>query len=275
MPTPEDRNRSQGQTWQAPSADVPGEAPAAPDPQTPPLSDLSTTGSSTAPVPTTGFGERRPALSTQHSAALPWTYDEVSHGATVPVTVKVACFLTWVFSGLVALLYIGMLTALLLAEDRIVDYVLDAPEWQRANLDSDLLVPVLWVGCLMFLAWSLGACVLAWFAWRRHNWARWVLVVSAGVTVVAAMFAFPVGVLHQLAAALTVAGLLSAAARAWYASQPWGPGGPSGSQPASQQAPPPAWQSAPPPTPDRYPPLPPQPGQGQQPPQPDDKPPVW
>ena len=79
--------------------------------------------------------------------------------------------------------------------------MLDSPEWQRANLDSDLLVPVLWVGCLMFLGWSLGACVLAWFAWRRHNWARWLLAASAVATVVAAIFAFPVGVLHQPAAA--------------------------------------------------------------------------
>ena len=94
-----------------------------------------------------------------------------------------------------------------------------SPEWQRANLQPDMLVPVLWLGCLMFLGWSLGACVLAWFTWRRHNWARWLLAASAAAALVAALFAFPVGMLHQVAAALTIAGLFAPTSRAWFAEQ--------------------------------------------------------
>lgn len=283
MPSPEDRNRADGDSSEAPTgdrahpADAPVDGSAADGTKTPAASGLSTSGSSTAPVPTTGFGERRPDLASHQATGwLPPTYDEVTRGASVPVTVKISCFLTWVFSGLVALLYAGMLLALVFAEDRIVDYVLDSPEWQRADLDSDLLVPVLWVGCLLFLGWSLGACIFAWFAWRRHNWARWLLAASAATTIVAAFFAFPVGVLHQLAAALTITGLFSAGARTWYARQSWGPGGPMGPPPGG---PPTAWQSAPPPTTDQYPSGPPQPGpdQGQAPPPPQTsgKPPVW
>ena len=50
-----------------------------------------------------------------------------SRGSAVPVTVKVACILTWVFAGVVALLYAGLLVALVVAQDRIVDYVVEVP----------------------------------------------------------------------------------------------------------------------------------------------------
>ena len=70
-------------------------------------------------------------------------------------------------------------------------------------------MPVLWVGCLMFLGWSLGACVLALFTWRRHNWARYLLVASAGAALVASTFAFPVGIAHQIACAVTIGALFS------------------------------------------------------------------
>ena len=65
-------------------------------------------------------------------------------------------------------------------QEPIVDYVRRTPAWQQAeHLDRDMLLPVLWLGCLLFLAWSVGALVLAWFTWRRHNWARYLLAASA------------------------------------------------------------------------------------------------
>jgi hypothetical protein len=190
----------------------------------------------------------------------------------VPVPVKIACLLTWVFSAVVALMYAVILAVLAADSDRLVDYVVASPEWKRANLNPDLLLPVLWVGCLMFLGWALGACLLAWFTWRRHGWARWLLAASAGAAAVAGLFAFPVGLLHQVAAILTIVGLFSAAARSWFAPDltggrhyppgpPNGPGGYPGG-PTDQQGPP-AWSSAPPPGSD--------PGRPPQ----DDKPPVW
>ena len=47
----------------------------------------------------------------------------------MPAAVKIACILTWVFSGLVALMYAGVLVALIAVQDQIVDYVVDSPEW--------------------------------------------------------------------------------------------------------------------------------------------------
>jgi hypothetical protein len=246
-------------------------------PRTPPASSLSTTSSSTQPLATSGFGQRAadPHVH-QDTGWVPPPYAAVVRGAAVPLTVKIACILTWVFAGVVALAYLGVMVALVVAKDQMVDYVVKVPEWQRANFDQDVILPVLWVGCLMFLAWSVGACLLAWFTWRRHNWARWLLVASAAATLVAALFAFPVGILHQLAAALTVGGLLGTAPREWFADRrPPGPppsGGWTPTQPGPQQGQYPAQQ------------YPPQqwPGQDQAPPNgppagppPGGKPPVW
>jgi hypothetical protein len=234
-----------------------------------PASSLSTAGSSTQPVPTPGFGEV-PAqqVPPPDSAWLPPPFEAAAGANAVPVSVRVACILTWVFSGTVALLYAGALVALVALQDRIVDYVAKSPEWQRSELNPDMLVPLLWVGCLMFLGWALGACLLAWFAWRRHNWARWLLAGSAGTSLVAAVFAFPVGIPHMLAAMLAIVGLFSATARQWFSVGP------------SQAGPPPGPGEWPPPQQGQYPTGPPQSDQepGQQPqrtPPSGGKPPVW
>jgi hypothetical protein len=214
---------------------------------------------SDVPPATTGFGQSAVHQDTHVTlsqwgpppgAPVPWGQPT----SAVPVPVKVACLLTWVFSGVVALLYAAVLVALVVAKDKIVDYVVSTPEWQQANLQSDLILPVLWLGCLMFFAWCAGAMVLAWFTWRRHNWARYLLVSSAGAALVAALFAFPVGLPHQIACALTIAGLFSARARAWFARPISGygppPGPPYGSPPGHygppQQGPPPDRQGKPP-----------------------------
>jgi hypothetical protein len=133
--------------------------------------------------------------------------------------VRIACALTWGFSGIVALLYALSVIALLVDRDQIVRYIVDTPAWQQSRLDTDLLVPALWIGTLMFLAWSLGAMVLAWFTWRRQNWARILLAVSAAVVLVLATVAFPVGLVHQVACAFTIGTLFSRPAREWFATQ--------------------------------------------------------
>ena len=118
--------------------------------------------------------------------------------------------LTWVFSGLVALVYVALLFVLVVAKNDIVDYVTGLPEWQQSSISPDMLMPVLWVGSLLFLAWSVGALVLAWFTWRRHNWARYLLVgerrrLAAGL----GLFAFPVSLLHIVACIATIACLFT------------------------------------------------------------------
>lgn len=240
-------------------------------PGAPEVSSLSTSDPSRAPAATSGYGQRPTALAEAPAPAwsgpVPPAYSPPA-STSVPVPVKIACVLTWTFSGVVALMYAALMAVLAADSDRLVDFVVSSPEWERANLDEDLLLPMLWVGCLMFLGWALGACILAWFTWRRHNWARWLLAASAATAMVAALFAFPVGLLHQVAAGLTLVGLFSAASRAWFAPQhsapyyppgpPNGPGGDPAGPPAGQQGPS-AWSGTAPSDPDRQ----------------DDKPPVW
>ena len=247
---PRDRDRlhqpdeTQGEHEAAQGA--PGDAPTdgdAPEARpTPPASQLSTSNSSTQPGATSGFGTRPAAEADPSPAAWPpsttppsTTPGTMTPGAmtpgpmapgqvatrsadpsAVPVPVKIACVLTWVFSGLVALTYAGVLVALIAAQDQIVEFVVDSPEWKQANLPQDLLVPALWLAVLMFLGWALGACVLAWFTWRRHNWARWLLATSAAAAFVVGLLAFPAGILHQLAAALTIVGLFLSTSGAWF-----------------------------------------------------------
>ena len=273
MPRDADRlhqpDQTQGGEDAAPGAegDGPPEGPTEGDvPEarpTPPASQLTTSGSSTQPRATTGFGTG--------SAPTGWppstTPGAMTSGATtpgpmapgqmatwsvdpsaVPVPVKIACALTWVFSGVVALTYAGVLVALIAVQDQIVDYVVAAPEWKQANLPQDLLVPALWIAVLMFLGWALGACVLAWFTWRRHNWARWLLAASAAGAFVVGLLAFPAGLLHSLAAVLTIVGLFLSTSRAWFEQgnqntwqgPPSGPqhGPPPGSPPGSPGGPP-------------------------------------
>ena len=132
--------------------------------------------------------------------------------------VKVACVLTWVFSGLVALLYAGVMVALSWPRTQIVDYVVDSPAWQRANLAARPAragalaglpdVPRLVRRRAACSPGSPGAGTTGPAACSRP---------APAAALVAGLLAFPVGLLHQLAAALTIAGLFGAPARAWFA----------------------------------------------------------
>ena len=188
-----------------------------------------------APRPGSGFDRLRSTTSRRVPGRRPATTQPPGDGelaSAVPASVKIACILTWVFSGLVALMYAGTLIALVTIQDQIVDYVVDQPEWQRANVPDDILLPALWLTCLAMLAWSLGACVLAWFTWRRHNWARWLLATSAAAAFLVGLLAFPFGLLAQLAAVLTIVGLFLSTSRDWF--EPWSAGPP---PPGAEQGP--------------------------------------
>jgi hypothetical protein len=276
MPRQDEGNRPPEQPSDpAPPPDEPARAA---DPtagrQTPPADTLSTAGSSTAPGAMSGFGRTSAPVADQPAAtwppppvgASPYPTVDAARPAT-PATVKAACILTWVFSGMVALLYAGMLVVLAVAQDRVVDAVVKTPAWERANIDQAVLVPVLWIGALLFLAWAVGACVLAVFTWRRHNWARWMLVASAAGVLLIGFLAFPVGVVHQLAAALVIACLFGSAARVWFANDSRTQGPPSGYRGSDQ-----SWQPSP--HPDRPPEDSPR-RPDHQPPPAGGKPPVW
>lgn len=204
------------------------DAPSTPAPPAP-----STASPSSAPGATQGFGRTEqqlpsapPAWAPQQTGQLqgpfpgPWGPPGHAVRPPVPTQVKVACLLTWVFSGGLTALYGLAVLMLVAAPDRLLDAIRDTPEWQRANLPEDVLLPGLWLATLVVLAWTVSACVLAVLVWRRNGWARWLLAISAGFALVLAMFAFPVGLPHQIACAVAIGGLFGPAARAWFAQRP-------------------------------------------------------
>ncbi len=250
MPGASERNQPPEQSSDPvpPPSDGPDHQ-ADPDRQTPPASSLSTAGSSTEPQAMSGFGQSSGLVADQKTenwsapAGAPPYATASTVRPSVPAAVKVACILTWVFSGMVALLYAVMLVILVFAQDRVVDEVVKSPAWERSNLDQDILVPALWIGALLFMAWALGACVVAVFTWRRHNWARWMLAASAACVLLIGFLAFPIGLVHQLVAAFVIASLFGASARVWFANESWTqgpppPGNQGGQRPHHQVRPP-------------------------------------
>jgi hypothetical protein len=237
---------------EAPAQQPPVGPPAPTPPQAPPV-DLSQ-GPSGEPPATSGYGQRPsqqqvsvPREQWAPPTGPPITWQQQPPAAVpMPVMVKLACALTWVFSGIVALIYVVMLFVLVVAKDDIVDYVTGLPEWRQSNLDPGMLMPLLWLGSLLFLAWSVGALVLAFFTWRRQNWARYLLAASAGAAFLAGLFALPVSLVHLLACAVAISGLFTARSRTWFArTQPgyWPPQGP----PPGPPPPGPPAQGPPPP----------------------------
>ncbi len=232
-----------------PPYEPPAPTPTRPEPEERPVPQAgpSTGQPSSQPDASRGFGDAPVQASAYAQPLAPYAEGRVDGTlvtpmgaawdgpARVPGPVRAACIVTWVFAGMVALMYAAVLAVLALAQDQLVDRVVASPAWEQANLERDVLVPVLWIGGLMFLGWSLSSLVLAWFTWRRHNWARYLLMVSAAVALVAGTFAFPFGALHQVACAVVIGLLLSTPARAWFAlarvgwsGPPMGPPGQSG-----------------------------------------------
>ncbi len=259
-----DRPAPSGPTPQAPespvSAPVVGPLSTGQPSQRPPESS----GFGAAPVQQPGVWPGQPAQQ-QVAVAAP-AYAPFASKPPVPGQVRIACLLTWGFSGLVALMYVGVLAFLVIDQDQLVRLLTESEAWAQAGLDESLLVPVLWIGCLLFLGWALGAMALAWLTWRRHNWARYLLVTSAVVAAIAATFAFPIGLVHQIVCVAVVVLLVGSPARAWFAlpegSAPYFPPGPPTSPPVGPTPPEQAPEQAPPAGP----------AAGSR---DDDKPPVW
>ena len=166
------------------------------------------------PRATQGFGQQRPYPGPWH----PTQGAALAEG--VPSGVRLACLATWVFAGVAALAHVAFMVFLVANPDAPVDYLVSQPSWQQFSVPRETVLPAMWVYAVGMVGWSLAACGLAFFTWRRHDWARWLLATSATVAFLVALTAFPVGMLHQLACAFTVGGLFNATSREWFARQP-------------------------------------------------------
>lgn len=193
-----------------------------------PTPHLPAQGSSSGyPAPTQGFGQAPAAgwpAPQQHPA--PAVADRM------PMQVRLACWLTWVGSA-VALFSFGAVAVVLLTDTtRIVDTVVAQPTWDPKLAPREMVVPALWTGLAIMICWALAAIVLAFLTWRRHDWARYLLAVSAGIALLLSFLAFPAGLVHGLACAVSLGALFSVPARAWFRAPrqqtlpPQGPAGP-------------------------------------------------
>jgi hypothetical protein len=139
-----------------------------------------------------------------------------------PNSVLYACLATWVSAGIV-----GALTAvafLVFALDPGMVATMREQDQSVAELgltDSELRTTAL-IGLGLMALWAGVAMLLAFFAYRRHGWARTCLVVSAGVSVAFALTgaALVVPLLPAAAAVTAVYFLLRPDAREWYRSKP-------------------------------------------------------
>jgi len=137
-----------------------------------------------------------------------------------PGGVVAACVLTWVFAGASALVFLLVAALLAVEPDRLVARIEGMSAWQDSGLSASIIVPLMWAAVTFYVGWSLAACLLAVFAWRRHSWARILLVISAAGAVVLCLFAFPVSIVHIIACGATIALLLSSSSNRWYAGRP-------------------------------------------------------
>ena len=132
-----------------------------------------------------------------------------------------ACVITWV-STLTVAGAMGLAALLLLADPSLMDQAIADAEGQGMDLrglSDDELTAATVVVSGVFVVWSLAAAVLAVLAFRRVEWARIVLIVSAalsGLLMLAMAIMAPFLVVLVAAAAITSAFLLRPEVAAWY-----------------------------------------------------------
>lgn len=138
-----------------------------------------------------------------------------------PGRLVAACVITWVASLTVAGA-MGLAALVLLADPSLMDQAIADAEGQGMDLrglSDDELTAATVVVSAVFVLWSLAAAVLAILAFRRVEWARIVLIISAalsGLLMLVMALAAPFLVVLVAAAAVTCALLLRPEVSAWF-----------------------------------------------------------
>ncbi len=110
-----------------------------------------------------------------------WTLPDVKSGSRRPGTVLAAAVVTWAASAIT-----------LLGTASLVMFLMGAGEPILDSFDGSR--PVVVAVAAGIAVWSVAACLLAWWALKGRNWARILLAVSAGATVVVSTSVFWLGV---------------------------------------------------------------------------------
>jgi hypothetical protein len=119
--------------------------------------------------------------------------------------------------------------AAVLANDRarVVEVLREQPGYDRFAGHEDALIAALWFLDGAFVLWTLAAAALAVFVLRGQDWARVLLLVSAGMSAVVGLAAFPASVFHVVGSLVVLGLLLSRSASAWFRHRRALPVGPS------------------------------------------------
>jgi hypothetical protein len=138
-----------------------------------------------------------------------------------PGTVTAAAWVTWIFSGLTALLYGFLVLAMLVAKDQVIDEIDKALAEQgtTGDFNAEDAFGLVLVVLVVFTAWCVIACVLAAFAMKRSNVARIMLVISAVVAGVLSLIAIGsvISAVWLVACVGVVILLFTGGAGDWYA----------------------------------------------------------
>ena len=129
----------------------------------------------------------------------------------------VAAVLTWLFAGLATAGYLAVIALLLADRTQLIDRVTSDPQFRSLNVTGNELIAALWVMSAVIILWAVIAMVLAFLAFRGHNWARITLVVSSAVTFLVCLAAFPFGLAHMVVAAAVIVLLFTGGANNWFA----------------------------------------------------------
>jgi hypothetical protein len=228
-------------------------------------------GDDRPPAASYPFGSRpdphwAPPAFGQQPAAPAWAGGTYRDPERRPATVAIAAAMTWFFAGVAALMFVLVVLMLMFAQDTLVEAMRADARFDDLNVSVDDLLAAVWVVSAVAVFWSVAALALAVLAFRRIGWARILLAVSAGMTCLVSLLAFPAGLLMLLPAGAVLVLLFTGGANDWYArrSRPVPPpGGPyGGSGPGGAAYPGPRQPTQQPPT-------------QQQPPSRPPKPPVW
>lgn len=167
--------------------------------------------------------ERR---TTRAVAAAPATPPSVAPAAPVavgdrPRTVLWASVLTWVCSALVVLALGASAVVLAVSPDLMLDEVhRDNPDLASQGISDDLLIIVTFLMIVGLVLWCVGAAALAVLVFRRVDWARIVLIVSAAACAACSLLGTAIGafllVLPLVASVCCIAMLLRPETRAWF-----------------------------------------------------------
>ena len=138
-----------------------------------------------------------------------------------PRAVTVACVLTWVATGLTALLMVATAVVLLLDPDLVLERAHEQnPQLRAEGVTDGVLVAITLVLLGAMVLWCVAAAVLGVLVLRGVEWARVLLVISAGTSGALSLVGAAAGavllVLTLGAAAATLALLVRPEVRAFF-----------------------------------------------------------